>query len=68
MKVAAISFNDNHSLSMDVEGVNAIGAAQPMELEDGTWFLELLIRTGNGTVALQLVADSREKLEITRYE
>jgi len=68
MKVAAISFNDNHSLSMDVEGVNAIAAAQPMELEDGTWFLELLIRTGNGTVALQLVANSREKLEITRYE
>jgi hypothetical protein len=68
MKVAAISFNDNHSLSMDVEGVSYIGAAQPMELEDGTWFLELLVRTNNGTIALQLVADSPEKLDIHRYE
>ncbi|KIL97096.1 hypothetical protein CCC_00157 [Paramagnetospirillum magnetotacticum MS-1] len=68
MKVAAISFNDNHSLSMDVEGVRSIGAAQPLELEDGSWFMELLIRTGNGTVALQLVAESRDKLDIIRYE
>jgi hypothetical protein len=68
MKVAAISFNDNHSLSMDVEGVAYIGAAHPIELEDGTWFLELLVRTDNGTVALQLVADSPEKLEIKGYE
>ncbi|WP_050750624.1 hypothetical protein [Paramagnetospirillum magneticum] len=68
MKVAAISFNDNHSLSMDVEGVSYIGAAQPMELEDGTWFLELLLRTDNGTIALQLVADTPEKLDIKRYE
>jgi hypothetical protein len=68
MKVAAISFNDNHSLSMDVEGVGYIGAAQPLELEDGTWFMELLIRTNNGTVALQLVANSREELDIKRYE
>lgn len=64
MKVAAISFNDNHSLSMDVEDVSHIGVAHPIELEDGNWFLELLVRTGNGTVALQLVADSPEKLEI----
>lgn len=68
MKVAAISFNDNHSLSMDVEGVSHISAAHPIELEDGTWFLELLVRTDNGTVALQLVADSPDKLEIKTYE
>lgn len=68
MKVAAISFNDNHTLSMDVEGVNYIGSAHPIELEDGTWFLELLVRTNNGTVALQLVADSPDKLEIRAYE
>jgi hypothetical protein len=68
MKVAAISFNDNHSLSMDVEDVGYIGAAHPIELEDGSWFLELLVRTGNGTIALQLVADSPEKLEIKNCE
>jgi hypothetical protein len=67
MKVASISFNDNHSVSMDVEGVTYIGTASPMELEDGTWFLELLIRTSSGTVALQLVADSPEKLIIGSY-
>ncbi|MBI3446999.1 MAG: hypothetical protein HY055_16945 [Magnetospirillum sp.] len=67
MKVAAISFNDNHSLSMDVDGVTYIGAAQPLELDDGTWFLELLIRTKNGTVALQLVADSPEELVLNSY-
>ncbi|TAN63543.1 MAG: hypothetical protein EPN20_09510 [Magnetospirillum sp.] len=67
MKVAAISFNDNHSISMDVEGVTYIGAAAPLELDDGTWFTELLIRTSSGTVALQLVADSPEKLAIGNY-
>ena len=67
MKVAAISFNDNHSLSMDVEGVSYIGTAQPMELDDGTWFLELLIRTSNGTIALQLVGDKPEDLVINSY-
>ena len=67
MKVAAISFNDNHSLSMDVEGVSYIGTAQPMELDDGTWFLELLIRTRNGTIALQLVGDKPEDLVIQSY-
>ncbi len=67
MKVAAISFNDNHSISMDVEGVTYIGTAAPIELDDGTWFLELLIRTSSGTVALQLVADSPDKLTIGSY-
>jgi hypothetical protein len=67
MKVAAISFNDNHSISMDVEGVTYIGTGAPLELEDGTWFMELLIRTGAGTVALQLVADSPDKLVIGSY-
>ncbi len=67
MKVAAISFNDNHSVSMDVEGVTYIGTAAPLELDDGTWFLELLIRTKSGTVALQLVADTPEQLAIGSY-
>ena len=67
MKLAAISFNDNHSISMDVEGVSYIGTAQPIQLEDGSWFMELLIRTSSGTVALQLVADSPEKLVVGSY-
>lgn len=67
MKVAAISFNDNHSISMDVEGVTYIGSAAPLELEDGTWFVELLIRTKSGTVALQLVGDSPEQLMVASY-
>lgn len=68
MKVAAISFNDNHSISMDIEGVTHIGTATPLELDDGTWFLELLIRTNSGTIALQLVADTPEKLAIGTYD
>jgi len=67
MKVVSISFNDNQGVSMDVEGVTHIGAGTPMELEDGRWFLELLVRTASGTVALQLVADSPEKLAIGSY-
>ncbi|MDO8605048.1 MAG: hypothetical protein Q7R40_00795 [Phaeospirillum sp.] len=67
MKVAAISFNDNHSISMDVEGVTYVGTAAPIELDDGTWFVELLVRTDSGTIALQLVADSPEKLVIGSY-
>jgi len=64
MKVAAISFNDNHGISLDVEGVTHIGTGVPMELDDGSWFMELLIRTNSGTIALQLVADSPDKLAI----
>ncbi|RAU23136.1 hypothetical protein CU669_02940 [Paramagnetospirillum kuznetsovii] len=67
MKLAAISFNDNHSVSMDVEGVTYIGTGAPLALDDGTWFLELLIRTKSGTVALQLVADTPEELAIGSY-
>lgn len=62
--VAAISFRDNHSLSMDVEDVTRIEAGQPMQLEDGSWTCELLVRSGNGTVALQLLADAPEKLAV----
>ncbi len=67
MKLAAISFNDNHGISMDVEGVTHIGASAPMEVGDGTWFMELLVRTASGTVALQLVAASPDRLAIHGY-
>jgi len=63
--VAAISFHDNHSVSMDIDGVNRIDLTHPIQLEDGSWTCELLVRTGNGTVALQLLADKPENLRVT---
>jgi hypothetical protein len=62
--VAAISFRDNHSVSMDVDGVSRIEATNPTQLEDGLWCCELLIRSANGTVALQLLADAPDKLQV----
>jgi hypothetical protein len=62
--VASISFRNDKSLSMDVEGVNAIAMAAPVQLEDGSWACELIIRTSNGTVALQLQASSPDKFTV----
>ncbi len=64
--VAAISFLDNHSLSMDIEVVNRIEVSAPFQVEDGVWTCEMLVRSANGTVALQLVADSPEKLTVNQ--
>ena len=64
MKVAGISFNDNNGISMDLEGVTHIGTGAPMDLGDGRWFMELLVRTTTGIVALQLVSDSPDKLVV----
>ncbi len=63
--VAAITFNDNRSLSVDVENVQRIEAGEPMDMGDGDgWFIELIIRTENGTIALQILADDAEKLRL----
>lgn len=62
--VAAISFRDNHSVSMDVDAVNQVTATLPSQIEDGLWYCELLIRSANGTVALQLLADDPAKLKV----
>ena len=62
--VAAISFRDNHSLSMDVDSVSRVEVTRPSQIEDGLWYCELLIRSANGTVALQLLADDPEKLAV----
>jgi hypothetical protein len=62
--VAAISFRNNHSLSMDVDGVTHMEITPPSELEEGLWFCELLVRSVNGTVALQLVSDDPAKLQL----
>jgi len=60
--VAAISFLNNHSLSMDVEEVTGIQVGAPIQVEDGLWTCELLIRSTRGTVALQLLSDSASTL------
>lgn len=63
--VAAITFNDNRSMSVDIEGVTRIQGGQPMDLGGGeTWFREIIIRTDRGSVAIQLLADDSEKLQI----
>lgn len=62
--VAAISFLDNHSLSMDLDAVRRIEMTRPMQLEAGLWTCEMLIRSANGTVALQLLADSADALHV----
>lgn len=62
--VAAISFRDNHSVSMDVEAVSLIEVSTAIQLEDGSWCCEMLVRSANGTVALQLLADDPSKLKV----
>lgn len=62
--VAAISFRDNHSLSMDVENVSLIEISTPREVDNGVWFCELMVRNAGGTVVLNLVADSPDKLQV----
>ncbi len=62
--VASISFRNDKSVSMDVEGVHAIEMAPPMQLEDGSWACELLIRSANGTVAIQLQAESPDSFTV----
>ena len=66
--VAAISFRDNHSLSMDIEAVNRIDITHPLQLEAGVWTCELLVRSSNGTVALQLLSDKPENLRVLVQE
>ncbi|MBI3453154.1 MAG: hypothetical protein HY057_10100 [Rhodospirillales bacterium] len=63
-KVAAISFNDNRSISMDVEAVSAIEMGPPLKIEEDKWFCEMIIRSDNGTVSLQLLADNPEKFRL----
>lgn len=62
--VAAISFRDNHSLSMDVEGVSRIEISSAREVDTGLWFCELLVRNDHGTVVLNLLSDDPGKLQV----
>ncbi|KAF0223116.1 MAG: hypothetical protein FD176_2087 [Rhodospirillaceae bacterium] len=62
--VASISFNSNHSLSMDVEKVARIHITAPLQVDDGIWFCELLVRTDNGTVVLNLMSADPASLQV----
>lgn len=62
--VAAISFLNNHSVSMDVEDVLRIEMTEPLEVGDGTWVRTLIIRSVQGIVELNLTGTSRDGLEL----
>lgn len=62
--VAAVSFHDNHSISMDVDGVESIAIGKPMKLDEGQWFCELIVHSANGTVAVQLLADDPARFKV----
>ncbi len=62
--VASVCFLDNRSISMDIESVIGIDVGSPMQLQEGEWFCELIVRSTNGVVALQLLADSPERFSV----
>lgn len=62
--VAAISFHDNHSISMDVDRVREIAVGKPLQLDESQWFCELIIHTDNGKLALQLLAEDPARFKI----
>ncbi len=62
--VAAVSFRNDHSISMDVEDVTSIEMGAPMEAGDGNWFCELIIRSSHGFVAMQLLADDPARFRV----
>lgn len=67
--VALMTFNDNRSMSVDIERVTRIHSGQPMDAGDGEhWFLELIVRTETGTVAVQLLSNDKENLRIHPLE
>jgi hypothetical protein len=54
--VASVSFNSDHNLSVDVDEVQGISMSAPMQLGEGQWFCEMIIRSANGTLAVQMLA------------
>jgi hypothetical protein len=54
--VASVSFHSNHNLSMDVDEVQGISMSMPMQLGEGQWFCEMIIRSANGTLAVQMLS------------
>ncbi|HMA49080.1 MAG TPA: hypothetical protein VKP60_04950 [Magnetospirillaceae bacterium] len=59
--VASVSFNSNHNLSMDVDEVQGISMGAPMKVAEGQWFCEMIVRSANGTVVVNMLADDPSK-------
>jgi len=59
--VASVSFHSNHNLSMDVDEVQGISIGTPMKLGEGQWFCEMIIRSANGTLAINMLTDDPSK-------
>ena len=55
--VASVSFHSNHNLSMDVDEVQGISMSAPMKLAEGQWFCEIIVRSANGTLAVNMLTD-----------
>lgn len=62
--VASVSFLSDRTISMDVEQVTAIEIGEPMEVEPGSWFAELIIRSANGILSVQMLADNPERFQV----
>ena len=59
--VASVSFHSNHNLSMDVDEVLGISMGTPMKLAEGQWFCEMIVRSANGILAVNMLADDPGK-------
>ncbi len=59
--VASVSFHSNHNLSMDVDEVQGISMSTPMKISEGQWFCEMIVRSANGTLAVNMLADDPSK-------
>ena len=59
--VASVSFHSNHNLSMDVDEVQGISIGTPMKLAENQWFCEMIVRSANGTLAINMLADDPSK-------
>ena len=61
--VASVSFHSNHNLSMDVDEVQGINMSEPMQLGEGQWFCEIIIRSVNGTLAVNMLTDNPQNFQ-----
>jgi len=46
---------------MDVDEVQGISIGTPMKLAEGQWFCEMIVRSANGTLAINMLADDPSK-------
>ena len=61
--VASVSFHSNHNLSMDVDEVIGISMSTPMKVDENQWFCEMIVRSANGTLAVNMLADDPSKFQ-----